>query len=117
MVADLGGRIIGSARACGINAERIRKTSERLISLMGSNAVSQAEKDAARKQFAAAQGAGAEEVRGERSKCQAVHVEFSEMEVKLGRAPAGDNDAVAAKRGVPALGALKPDAGAGTRKQ
>ena len=61
-------------------------------------------------------GTGAEEVRGERSKCQFVHVESSEMEVKLGRAPVSDSDHVAAKRGVPALGVLKSDPSA-TRKQ
>lgn len=116
MVAELGGRIIGAAKACGLNAERIRRTSERLVSVMDSNASSPAEREAVRAQFLRSQGPGAEEVRGERSKCQTVHVEFSEMEIKLGRAPAADPDRVAAKRGVPALGSLKPEA-ATTRKQ
>lgn len=116
MVAELGGRIIGAAKACGLNAERIRRTSERLGSVMSSNASSPAERDSAKALFAASQSAGAEEVRGERSKCQFVHVEFSEMEVKLGRAPVSDSDHVAAKRGVPALGVLKSDPSA-TRKQ
>ncbi len=116
MAAELGGRIIGAAKACGLNAERIRRTSERLMSVMDSNVSSPAEREAARTLFLKSQGPGAEEVRGERSKCQTVHVEFSEMEIKLGRAPAADPDRVAVKRGVPALGSLKPEA-ATTRKQ
>ena len=117
MAAMLGGRIIGAAKACGINAERIRRTSERLGSVIGSNAASPAERDAAKSQFTASQSAGSDEVRSERSLCHGVHVDFSEMEVKLGRAPAAEGDSVAAKRGVPALGALKPDAASATRKQ
>ena len=116
LAAALGGRIVGAAKACGINGDRIRRTSERMLSVMASNAGSQAERQAAKNYFVAAQAIGAEEARSERSKCQGVHVDFSEMEVKLGRAPF-DSDALAAKRGVPALGALKPDGTAAIRKQ
>ena len=114
--ALLGGRIVGAAKACGINGDRIRRTSERLLSVMASNASSPSEREAAKDHFVAAQAVGTEEARSERSKCQGVHVDFSEMEVKLGRAPF-DSDALAAKRGVPALGALKPDGTAAIRKQ
>ncbi len=112
----LGGRIIGTAKACGINAERIRKTSERMMSVVSNNAASASEMETAKGYFVAAQSAGAEEVRAERSKCTGIHVDFSEIEVKLGRAPVADKDPLAAKEGVPALGALKPDTAA-TRKQ
>lgn len=115
MAATLGGRIIGAAKTCGINSERIRRTSERMISVMGANAASPTEKEAAKALFAASQTVGADEVRSERSKCHGIHVEFSEMEVKLGRAPVTDGDRVVAKRGIPALGALKPDST--TRKE
>lgn len=107
--ATLGGRIIGAAKTCGINSERIRRTSERMLSVMGANAASPTEKQAAKALFVASQTAGAEEVRSERSMCRGIHVEFSEMEVKLGSAPATDGERAVAKRGIPALGALKQD--------
>jgi hypothetical protein len=108
--AMLGGRILGAAKACGINAERVRKVSERLLSVMNARADSAAERASAKDHFASALTAGAEQMRFERSKCSEVHVHFSEIEVKLGRAPAADNDPVAVKRGVPALGAVTPGA-------
>lgn len=111
--ATVGGRIIGAAKACGINAERVRKVSERLLSVMGSRAGSVEERESATRLFAETQVAGSEQFRFERSKCSETHVSFSEMEVKLGRAPASDNDPLAAKRGIPALGALRPEAATG----
>ncbi len=115
--AMLGGRIIGAAKACGVNAERLRRVSDRLMSAVGSRADTPAEKESAKKLFATAQAAGAEQVRFEKSKCSETHVSFSEIEVKLGRAPGSDNDALAAKRGIPALGALKTDAVPGIIRQ
>lgn len=106
LAAMLGGRIIGAAKACGINAERVRRVSDRLLSLVGSRADTPAEREGAKKLFATAQASGAEQVRFEKSKCSETHVSFSEMEVKLGRAPASDSDPLAVKRGIPALGAL-----------
>ena len=111
LAAMLGGRIIGAAKACGINADRVRRTSERLASVVSAKAGSTAERDNAKAYFAAAQASGAELVRFEKSKCSEIHVSFSEIEVKLGRAPAADNDPLAAKRGVPAIGAIKLDTG------
>ncbi len=116
LAAELGGRIVGAARACGINPDRVRKTSERLLTMIGSSSATPVERDAAKSHFAGAQAAGADEVRSERSKCQGIHVSFSEIEVKLGRAPASDIDPTP-KRGVPVIGALKPDGSAATRKQ
>jgi len=116
LAAELGGRIVGAARACGINPDRVRRTSDRLVSVIGASTASPTEREAAKGYFASAQSAGAEEVRSERSKCQGIHVSFSEIEVKLGRAPASDIDPTP-KRGVPAMGALKPDGSAATRKQ
>ena len=104
--AALGGRIIGAAKACGINAERVRKVSERLMSVVGSRADTPAERENAKQLFTAAQPSGAEQVRFEKSRCSETHVSFSEMEVKLGRAPGPENDPLALKRGIPALGAL-----------
>jgi len=40
--AILGGRIIGAAKACGINAERVRRVSDRLMSVVGGKADSPA---------------------------------------------------------------------------
>ena len=108
--AMLGGRIIGAAKACGINAERVRRVSDRLLAVMNAKAGSAAERASAKDHFASAQTTGAEQMRFERSKCSEVHVGFSEIEVKLGRAPASDNDPVAVKRGIPALGAVNPGA-------
>ncbi len=105
--AALSGKVMGAAKACGLNAERIRRTSDRLMTVLGSKSTSAAEMHSAKHYFATMQPVGAEEVRGERSRCAAVHVEFSEIEVKLGRAPLADRDPLAVKRGVPALGALK----------
>jgi len=116
LAAELGGRIVGAARACGINPDRVRRTSDRLVSVIGASTASPTEREAAKGYFASAQSAGAEEVRSERSKCQGIHVSFSEIEVKLGRAPASDIDPTP-KRGVPVIGALKPDGSAATRKQ
>ena len=107
--ATLGGRILGAAKTCGINSERIRRTAERMVSVLEANASSKWEKAGVRSLVLNGQAAGADEVRSERSKCQGIHVEFSEMEVKLGRAPAPDGERVVAKRGVPALGALRPE--------
>lgn len=108
LVAMMGGRIIGAAKACSINAERVRRTSERLLGIVNAKASSNAEKQSARAYFEQAQSAGAEQVRSERSRCSEVHVDFSEIEVRLGRASAAE-DRVVAKRGVPPLGALKPE--------
>lgn len=114
LAAELGGRIVGAARACGINPDRIRRTSERLLTVIAGSTGTAAERDAAKGHFTSAQPAGAEEVRSERSKCQGVHVSFSEIEVKLGRAPI---EPLATKRGVPATVELKPNAAPATRKQ
>jgi hypothetical protein len=114
LAAELGGRIVGAAKACGINPDRIRRTSERLVTVIGSATATSAARDAALGYFTSAQAAGAEEVRSERSKCQGIHVSFSEIEVKLGRAPI---DPLATKRGVPAIGELKPSVPPVTRKQ
>lgn len=114
LAAELGGRIVGAARACGINPDRIRRTSERLLTVIGGSTATAAERDAATAHFTSAQAAGAEEVRSERSKCQGIHVSFSEIEVKLGRAPV---DPVTVKRGVPATVELKPQVPPATRKQ
>ena len=119
MVAMLGGRIIGAAKACNINAERIRKTADRMLSIVSQKAGSDAERKSALGYFQSAQAAGAEQVRAERSRCSETHVDFSEIEVKLGRAavaPAPEGDRVVAKRGVPPLGALKTEPSA-TQKQ
>ena len=117
LAGAMGGRIIGAAKACGINAERVRRTSERLMSVLYSKATSAEESKSAKDYFVAAQSAGTEQVRSERSKCSEIHVDFAEIEIRLGRTPGLDNDAVAVKRGVPALGALKPDSAATTRKE
>jgi hypothetical protein len=105
--AALSGRVMGAAKACGLNAERIRRTSDRLMTVLGSKASAE-EMHSAKRHFAAMLPVGAEAVRGEHSRCTAVHVEFSEIEVKLGRSPLASPDPLAVKRGVPALGALKP---------
>jgi hypothetical protein len=110
--AMLGGRIVGAAKACAINSERIRRASDRMLSVVVTKALTPAEKENALAYFTSAQAAGAEQVRSERSRCAGIHVDFSEMEVKLGRAAP---DAVAAKRGIPALGVL--DSSAVTRRQ
>jgi len=109
-----GGRIIGAAKACGVNAERVRKVSDRLLSVIGARAESAAERESAKSYFLSAQTAGAEQIRSEKSKCSEIHVSFSEIEVKLGRAPSAESDPVAVKRGIPALGALKPETATGT---
>lgn len=113
MVALSGGRLIGAATACGINAARVRKTSDRLLWLVNEKADSAKEKESAAKLFTSAQGAGAAEIRLEKSNCAGIHVEFSEIEVRLGRVPGAAKDAVAARRGVPPLGALPADKSAG----
>lgn len=119
LVAMVGGRIVGAAKACNINADRIRKTSERMLAVVNAKAVSEAERKSAARYFESAQAAGAEQIRSEKSRCNEIHVDFSEIEVKLGRAPVGlanDGERVVAKRGVPPLGAIKPEASA-TQKQ
>jgi hypothetical protein len=117
LAAMLGGRIIGAAKACRVNAERVRRVSDRLMSVVGSKADTEVEKENAKKLFATAQAAGADQVRFEKSKCSETHVSFSEMEVKLGRAPAPESDPLAAKRGIPALGALRTDTATGVVRQ
>jgi hypothetical protein len=115
MVAMVGGRIIGAAKACNINAERVRKASDRMLSVVKVKAGTEAERKSAIGYFESAQVAGAEQIRSERSRCNEIHVDFSEIEIKLGRAPvapAPDGDRVVAKRGVPPLGAIKPEASA-----
>lgn len=109
LAAMIGGRIVGAAKACGINGERIRRTSERMMSLVKARAATPAELQTARTYFSQTQPTGAEQIRAERSKCASIHVNFSELEVKLGRAPLLEGDRVAVKRGVPPLGALKPE--------
>jgi hypothetical protein len=104
--AELGGHIIGAAKACGLNVERIRRASERLDAVVFAKGATEKERDAAKAQFRTAQSTGAQQVRFERSRCSSVHVDFAEMETKLGRAPSNDDGRLAAKRGVPALGAI-----------
>ena len=106
MVALVSGRIVGAARACSINPDRIRNASDRILSLVNDKAASVAEKAAATRQFINAQTDGGEDIRSARSRCTGVHVQFSEIEVKLGRAPGSAVNAVVAKRGVPLLGSL-----------
>src|SRR5688500_7562836 len=74
LAAELGGRIVGAAKACGINPDRIRRTSERLLSLIAGSTGTVAERESAKGHFTGSQAAGAEEIRSERSKCQSVHV-------------------------------------------
>ncbi len=115
----VGGRIIGAAKACNINAERIRKTSDRMLSVVNLKAGTDAERKSAIGYFQSAQAVGAEQIRSEKSRCNEIHVDFSEIEVKLGRAavaPSSEGDRVVAKRGVPPLGALKTEPSA-TQKQ
>ncbi|MBS0337285.1 MAG: hypothetical protein JSS40_10830 [Proteobacteria bacterium] len=116
LVAIMGGRIIGAAKACSINAERIRKTADRMLAVVNSRATSEAERKSALGYFETAQGAGAEQVRSERSRCNDIHVDFSEIEVKLGRVAGTDAERVAARRGIPPLGALKAEAAATQRQ-
>jgi hypothetical protein len=116
LVAMMGGRIIGAARACNINAERIRKTADRMLAVVSARAGSEAERKSALGYFETAQGAGAEQVRSERSRCNDIHVDFSEIEVKLGRVAGTSAERVAVRRGIPPLGALRTEATA-TRKQ
>lgn len=116
LVAMMGGRILGAAKACNVNADRIRRTADRLVSIVNAKATSPAERKTALDYFESSKGAGAEQVRSERSRCSEIHVDFSEMEIKLGRAPGTDNDRVVAKRGVPPMGAIRPDASA-TRRE
>ena len=106
MAAELGGHIVGAAKACGINVDRIRRASERFDAVVIAKGVTAKERDAAKAQFQAAQSTGLQQVRFERSRCSTVHVEFAEMESKLGRAPSNDDGRLAAKKGVPALGAI-----------
>jgi len=73
--------------------------------------------ESAKKHFATAQVAGAEQLRFEKSKCSETHVSFSEMEVKLGRAPGPEKDPLALKRGIPALGELRVDGVTGVVRQ
>ncbi len=103
-----GGRIIGAAKACGINAERIRRASDRLLFVVDSKAASASEKKNSLDYFVSGQIAGAEQARAERALCSSIHVDFSEIEVKLGRSA---DTQVAAKRGVSALGALGTQTG------
>ncbi len=119
IVAMVGGRIIGAAKACNINAERIRKTSDRMLSVVNLKAGTDAERKSAIGYFQSAQAVGAEQIRSEKSRCNEIHVDFSEIEVKLGRAavaPSSEGDRVVAKRGVPPIGALKTEPSA-TQKQ
>jgi hypothetical protein len=102
----LGGRIVGAAKACGINAERIRRTSERMLHVVNNKAGSEIERTTATNYFVVGQETGTEQVREDRTRCSAIHVDFSEIEVKLGRAPAVEKASVVLKQGVPALGAL-----------
>ena len=119
MLAMFGGRIIGGARACGINAERIRKASEKLLLLVRSKADSEAEQAAAAKIFSSTQQVGTDDVRAEKTRCAEIHVELSEIEVKLAKYPGGDSEAIAARRArrpVLPLGALRPGIGDATAK-
>ena len=114
--AIFGGRILGAAEACSINADRIRRVSGRMVASVNARARSESERTSALDYFADARVASAEQFRSERSKCRQIHADFSQIEVKLGRAPGLDNDRVAAKHAIPPLGALPPEASA-TRKQ
>ena len=109
LLATYGGRIIGNAKACRINAERIRRTTEKVLLLVKSKALSAAEQDSVTDLFAAAQKSGADEVRAQKVRCQDVHVEFSEVEIKLVKHPGGESTAAHRSRPVQPLGALKPD--------
>lgn len=111
LLGMLGGRVIGGAKACGINPERVRKAADKLLLLVRSKASSSAESAAATRLFAAARTEG-ETVRADKDQCSSVHVELSGIEVKLAKFPGGEPDASATARAappVPPLGALPPE--------
>ena len=115
LLGMLGGRVIGGAKACGITAERVRKASAKVLELVKSKAESEAERRAATGFFDSYQAAGGDEVRAAKNRCSWVHVEFSEIEVKLEKFPPGDSLASGiAPRPVPPLGQLRLPAGAAT---
>ena len=116
LVAQLGGRIVGAARACGINAERIRLASERLLHVMHDNSSSTKIRTSAEKKFATGQNTGYARVRADDFSCTSAHVGFSELEVKLGRLPSPPAAAIAARPGIPPLGALRPELSGGVRR-
>jgi hypothetical protein len=83
-----------------------------MLAVVSSKAGTEAERKSAAGFFESAQAVGVEQIRSERSRCNEIHVDFSEIEMKLGRAPIApppDTDRSVAKRGVPPLGALKPE--------
>lgn len=116
VAAAYGGRVVGAAKACGINAERIRKVSDRMLSVVAIKSVSAAENRMARDYFGSNQSIGAEQIRADKSRCSSIHVDFSEMEVKLTRPVVREHEALALKRGGPALGALGTDAAGVTHR-
>ena len=117
LLAMFGGRIVGAAKACAINAERVRKAGEKVLLLVKSKAGSQAEQQSAAAAFASAQKVGHDDVRSEKTRCTDVHVEFSEIEVKLAKYPGGDAPVASRRsRGVQPLGALRPEIGETTGK-
>jgi len=118
LLAMFGGRITGAARACAINPERVRKAGEKVLLLAKSKAASEAELESVARVFASAQKVGYDDARADKTRCSEVHVDFSEIEVKLAKYPGGDPQ-VAARRSRPVqpLGALEPGIGGTIEKR
>ena len=118
LLAMFGGRIVGAAKACAINPERVRKAGEKVLLLAKSKAGSEGEQESAMRTFASAQRVGSDDVRADKTRCSDVHVDFSEIEVKLAKYPGGDPQVVARRfRPVQPLGALRPDLGEPVEKR
>lgn len=86
--AQAGGRVMAAAQICRISAERIRSTSERMLSMLRERAGSVEAKASIARLFAPGQPVRAAVARPSRLQCAGVHVEFSELEVKLAKPPA-----------------------------
>lgn len=111
LLGMLGGQIMGGAKACGINPERIRKAGEKVLLLVQAKARSAAERRNATQLFNASKAEGVGDMRPDRETCAGVHVQLSEIEVKLAAFPDPDANAAASlsARPVPPLGELRPD--------
>ena len=84
-IAGLSGRIIGAAKACGVDGNRLAKTAEKVFAVVKVRARSDKEEGAAVMLFVDAINAGGSEVTSGRSSCREARSAFSEMERKVDR--------------------------------
>lgn len=84
-IATLGGRILGTAKACGFDGSRVARTGERVLKVVNIRSKSDRERGSATALFASAYNSGVDEVGSGRTTCRQARTAFEDIENKFSR--------------------------------